>query len=537
MDTSLCFIHLFFLIYFLFFVAHRPCMSIGATRNEISNVTVVIQQVCRATRFQDACLDTLSSSDLINDGSNSSDVIQAAFSATSKNIDIGLTMVKFIPNLRGDDNINRTFLRCQQCLTMSKNRTSSAIEALSKNKLRDSRAWLSGTMTYLHDCVSQLSRLSISTSNTTSINSLKSYINNTLIVSTSNVLSMLWGLDTYGADPMTWTQVHTEREGVWERVEKPIHIEPVFDFGDHTPDVTVCKNASIGCFTSVQSAIDVALKNLAGENRFVIKIKEGVYSESVYVPFDKANLMWIGDGIGKTVITSSSNTTAYILGDGFFATDITFENTAGPNASQGTAFETHSDFSYVQNCEFLSNRASLYAHSNRQFFNSCRIEGNDDLIAGNATVIFHKCTILVRPRQSNPINETNVIAAHGRLDPAQTTGFVFNECLINGTNDYMKLYHTNSSLHNNYLGRPWNAYSRTVYINCTMEALISPGGWAPLNGDFALSTLYYGEFGNSGVGANSTKRVPWSRQIPEQHITTYSIEQFLQGDEWILIEY
>jgi len=227
-----------------------------------------------------------------------------------------------------------------------------------------------------------------------------------------------------------------------------------------------------------------------------------------------------------------------VKGDGFIARGITFQNTAGPSAGlaahQAVAFRSDSDFSLIENCEFLSNQDTLYAHSLRQVYRSCRIEGNVDFIFGNAAALFQDCTILVRPRQLNPTKgENNAITAQGRTDPAEPTGLVLIGCLINGTDEYMKLWQANPKVHKTYLGRPWKMYSRTVFIGCTMERLISPEGWMPFRGDFALSTLYYGEFGNKGPGSDLSKRVSWSSRIPQEHLNSYSAGNFIQADEWI----
>lgn len=97
----------------------------------------------------------------------------------------------------------------------------------------------------------------------------------------------------------------------------------------------------------------------------------------------------------------------------------------------------------------------------------------------------------------------------------------------------MALYYSNPKVHKNYLGRPWKEYSRTVFIHCYVEVLVTPQGWMPWDRDFALSTLYYGEYKNSGPGANVSGRVEWSSQIPSQHLKVYSVQNFIQGNEWI----
>lgn len=225
-----------------------------------------------------------------------------------------------------------------------------------------------------------------------------------------------------------------------------------------------------------------------------------------------------------------------VVGDGFMARDLTFQNTAGPDAHQAVAFRSDSDFSLLENCEFLGNQDTLYAHGLRQFYKNCRIQGNVDFIFGNSAAVFQDCEILIAPRQLNPEKgEKNAVTAQGRIDPSQSTGFVFLNCLINGTEEYMKLFKANPKVHKNYLGRPWKDYSRTVFIGCNLEALITPDGWLPWSGDFALKTLYYGESKNTGPGSDRSQRVSWSSVIPDEHVHVYSVTNFIQADEWASI--
>jgi hypothetical protein len=124
----------------------------------------------------------------------------------------------------------------------------------------------------------------------------------------SNALSMIVSYDLFGNDTDLWRPPRTERDGFWEDSGSG-----VFGVGPSVPanlkpDVTVCKETGSGCYGTVQEAVDAAPDNVdVGGGRFVIHIKEGVYEERVRVPLRKRNVVFLGDGIGKTVITGSAS--------------------------------------------------------------------------------------------------------------------------------------------------------------------------------------------------------------------------------------
>lgn len=128
---------------------------------------------------------------------------------------------------------------------------------------------------------------------------------------TSNALSMATALQRYGEDTGKWGPPQTERDGYWGDGGGGGQVG--FKEGSGVPaglvaDATVCKE---GCeYGRVQEAVDAAPEY--GKGRFVIYIKEGVYVETVRVPFEKTNVVFLGDGMGKTVITG--NLTADTVG-------------------------------------------------------------------------------------------------------------------------------------------------------------------------------------------------------------------------------
>ncbi|XP_062096840.1 probable pectinesterase/pectinesterase inhibitor 51 [Humulus lupulus] len=534
--SSLIFLSLLFLSYTSADIEPPP-----STPSPVAAPPAIIQQACKATRFPESCQTTLAEPGRLGPKPTPVQVIQAALKVSSDNLHKANTMVESIAKSSGDS-LNRTKAtkNCQELLRYSDYRISLANSALPSGKKKDARAWMSAALLYQYDCWSALKYAN----DTQLVNQTMSFVNSLTELS-SNALSMMMSYDDNGDDMSTWTPPKTERDGFWGRGS-----DCGSELGSRggfpsklTVDVKVCKDGKDGCYKTVQEAVNAA-PNL-GVKRFVIHIMAGVYEETVRVPLEKKNVVFLGDGIGKTVITGSLNAgllgvttydsaTVGVVGDGFMASGITFQNKGGVDAHQAVAFRSDSDRSVIENCEFLGNQDTLYAHSLRQFYKSCRIQGNVDFIFGNSASIFQDCHILIAPRQADPEKgEKNAVTAHGRKDPAQSTGFVFQNCSINGTEEYVRLYKSNSTLHINFLGRPWKEYSRTVFIRCNMEQLITAQGWMEWDADFALKTLFYGEFQNTGPGSDLSQRVPWSSRIPAEHANTYSVQNFIQGYDWI----
>ncbi|MED6221915.1 hypothetical protein PIB30_059370 [Stylosanthes scabra] len=503
--------------------------------------TLAVLQACKATRFPLICHTTLAPATLTNLNPSPVELVQSAIDSSYTKLHEAISMVSSLY----DDSLasNRTRATaaktCIQILRYSRRRTFLAADAIPRHATKDARAWLGASLAYQYGCWSSLKYAN----DTISVAEAMVFVDSITYI-TSNALSMVASYDLFGNDTASWRPPLTERNGFWEptvsgsgtKLGVPSNL---------TPDATVCKGGD-GCYRTVQEAVHSAPDNVkVGEKPYVIHIKEGVYEEKVRVPPKKRNVVFLGDGIGKTIITGSrsvglmpgmttyNSATVGVLGDGFMARDLTFQNTAGADAHQAVAFRSDSDRSVIENCEFLGNQDTLYAQSLRQFYKSCRIVGNVDFIFGNSASIFHDCVILVKPRQADPEKgETNAITAQGRTDPAQATGFVFRNCVFNGTEEYMALYNSKPQVHKNYLGRPWKEYARTVMINSVMESLIMPDGWMPWSGDFALPTLYYGEFENTGPGSSLAQRVPWSSKIPSEHVDTYSLQNFIQAADW-----
>jgi len=69
-----------------------------------------------------------------------------------------------------------------------------------------------------------------------------------------------------------------------------------------------------------------------------------------------------------------------------------------------------------------------------------------------------------------------------------------------------------------------------------LDGLINPAGWMEWSGNFALDTLYYGEYMNTGPGSSTARRVKWSgyRVITSaSEASKFSVANFIAGNAWL----
>ncbi|MCO5553190.1 hypothetical protein L7F22_006711 [Adiantum nelumboides] len=309
-------------------------------------------------------------------------------------------------------------------------------------------------------------------------------------------------------------------------------------FSDITENATVAKDGS-GNYTTVTAAVDAIPSSFAG--RYVIYIKEGVYNEVLNVTKDKKNVTFFGDGVGKTIITGDRNVasgdyntfrtpTVGIAGNGFFACDLTFRNTAGPSGHQAVALRAAADYAVFFRCSFEGYQDTLYALSSRQFYRDCQISGTVDYIFGNAIAVFQNCELVARLPMKG---QQNAYTAQGRQLEANVSGYSFHNCTVKADANLTDAYFTVRTS----LGRPWKEYSRTVFIQSELQAVVQPAGWLPWNASNPYTdTVYYGKYGNRGDGADTSQRVAWKGVHPnmsETDASQFTVANFIGLQSWL----
>ncbi|KAI3757523.1 hypothetical protein L6452_05063 [Arctium lappa] len=416
--------------------------------------------------------------------------------------------------------VNNTILQLNQTLIGLKT---------SKISDFDAQTWLSASLTNLQTCFSGSGELNLTSFvSPIRLSGLTEMISNSLAI---NQFFLKQTENNYNnsddSEDFPWW--------VTEKDRKLLQTESIYKRAN-----VIVSPAKGSKFRTIQSALDYASRINRGNGRFIIYIRRGVYRENIEIGNDLKNIVFLGDGLRYTIITGDrsvaggfttySSATVGVDGTGFIARGITFRNTAGPTKAQAVALRSASDLSVFYACSFEGYQDTLFVLAQRQFYKLCYIYGTIDFIFGNAAVVFQNCMILARKPLSG---QANMITAQGRGDPFQNTGISIHNSRVMAAPDLKPVVGSVQT----FLGRPWQEYSRTVFMKTFIDAHVNPKGWSPWgNTDFAFKTLYYGEYGCFGPGAVTQNRVKW----PGYHIITsaseasqFTVERLIAGRAWL----
>lgn len=291
-----------------------------------------------------------------------------------------------------------------------------------------------------------------------------------------------------------------------------------------------------GDYMTVQEAID-ACPDYSHAEITTIFIRKGVYKEQVTIPHNKFRLNIKGEDALSTIITfdkyaekkwsgsdfkigTSGSASVYVHSSYVTFEGITFENSSGEGKAVGQAVAvfTDGDFLFFKGCRFIGNQDTLYTYGRygkdggikRNYFLDCYIEGTTDFIFGPSIAYFENCTIHSK--------KNSYVTAASTL-PGQKYGYVFKNCRLTAAGGIDKCY----------LGRPWGAYAKTVFIDCELGSHILPEGWhdweKPGKPDTKKNS-FYAEYGSKGPGARGP-RVKWAHKLSAKQAGEYSFEKVM----------
>ena len=291
-----------------------------------------------------------------------------------------------------------------------------------------------------------------------------------------------------------------------------------------------------GDYMTVQEAVN-AIPDYSHQEITRILIRKGVYKEEVTIPHTKFRVHFKGEDAENTILTydkyaqkfwpgrdftmgTSGSASIYIHASYITFEDLTFENTAGEGKEigQAVAVFTDGDFLFFNRCRFLGNQDTLYTYGRfgkeggikRNYYKDCYIEGTTDFIFGPSIAYFQNCTIHSK--------KDRYVTAASTLE-GQRYGYVFRDCKLTAAEGVTKCY----------LGRPWGAFAKTVFINCELGSHIRPEGWHDWEKEGKPNTKensFYAEYGSYGPGARGP-RVEWAHTLSQKELEEYSFEKVM----------
>ncbi|CAN4078311.1 unnamed protein product [Withania somnifera] len=498
-------------------------VSIWAINNTSPSISS-IAQVCESAHDQPSCLAMVSEFGLMD--AKTVDLLKMVLHKSSLKIQ---ETIKLASNVNGriNDVMEQAALAdCLELMDLSRDRSMDSMMGLgnlSAQAHNDVHSWLSSILTNHVTCMDGLNGQA---------RSIMEPMLNDLIARARTFLALMVAI----APPKTDNIFQTVTNDLPSWVSAKDRTLLQLSANAIAANIVVAADGS-GKYKTVKEAVASAPDN--SKTRYVIYVKKGTYTENVEIGKTKKNLMLVGDGMDATIITGNLNVvdgsttfksaTVAAVGDGFIAQDLQFQNTAGPQKHQAVALRVGADQSVINRCKIDAFQDTLYTHTLRQFYRDSYITGTVDFIFGNAAVVFQNCKLAARKPMSA---QQNMVTAQGREDPNQNTGTSIQNCDIIPSSDLEPVKGSVKT----YLGRPWKAYSRTVFMQSNIGDHIDPAGWSVWDGDFALKTLYYGEYMNKGPGAGISKRVNWPgyhKALTTLEATKFSVSQLIQGGVWL----
>ncbi|KAK2646451.1 hypothetical protein Ddye_021646 [Dipteronia dyeriana] len=511
----------------------------------ISTTSKAVAAICAPTDYKEACVKSLSAVSN-NQTANPKDFIQAAILAT---IDVVKEAMNQSGSIFNSDDKAQKMAKddCEDLLSYAVQELQASFSMVGdsdlhtmKDREAELKNWLSAVISYQQTCLDGVADENLKTQMSSGLLNATELTSNALaIVSAISGIFNAFNIPTnMSSSSRRLLEADQTTKGEYPGWISPSDRRLLAGKNNARvkPNAVVAKDGT-GQYKTIAAALAAYPKNLKG--RYVIYVKAGVYNEYITVTKDQTNVFMYGDGPRKTIVTGRKNyrdgvstyqTASFAaIGTGFIAKSMGFQNTAGPAGHQAVALRVQSDMSAFYNCRMDGYQDTLYAQTHRQFYRNCVISGTVDFIFGDSATVIQNSLIIVRKPMDN---QKNIVTAHGRQDKRESTGLVIQNCRIVPE---QLLYPVRLKIPT-YLGRPWKMYSRTIIMESTLSDFIQPEGFMPWEGNFALDTLYYAEYGNRGPGAATNKRVKWKGYHVlknRNEVLQFTAGPFLQGNMWL----
>jgi len=506
-----------------------------------------IQSVCQPTTYRHTCVASLEGA--AGNTTDPKQLVQVGFKLASQAINDAIAKSSTIKAAQNDPRSAQALEICREVMVYARNDLQKTVDTCgSLNNVQNVnqfveniKVWLGGAATYQDVCFDAFENATDTAAGAkirAFFNTSRELTSNALTM-TDEIKRMISLLDipaSVGSRRLLGGSALPQRGLIPEwvsDVQRNILEKPIAEL---KVDAVVALDGT-GQFRRIGEALATVPKH--NSKPFIVYIKAGIYNEHVTIPKKMTNVVLIGDGATKTIVTGKKNfvdgtptyktATIASVGEGFMARDIGVENTAGAEKRQAVAIRVAGDYSVLYRCQFNGFQDTLYAVRGRQFYRDCVITGTIDFIFGDAQAVFQNCDIQIR----KPLeNQKCAVTAQGRAEPNGPGAIILQNCSISGQPDYLLVKDENPA----FLGRPWKPYSRTIVMQSFIDGCIAPTGWSPWAGTFGLDTLFYAEYGNRGAGAEQAGRVTWLgiKKLSPEQVTEFTPDVFFMGNKWVV---
>ncbi|KAI3847644.1 hypothetical protein MKW92_007928 [Papaver armeniacum] len=442
-----------------------------------------IEAICQPTQYKQACVDNLGKA--AGNTTDPKELIKIGFNVTLDHIREALSHSGTLLALEKEPNAKLALQNCQELMDYAIDDLVNSFDQLGNldlskidDAVEDLKVWLAAALTKAGQSMRD------------ALNATQELTNNGLDM-VSQISKIIGSLQI----PLFNRRLMSEEEELeippWATSGQRRLLK--VDVNTIKPNAVVAQDGS-GQFRTVKDALQTV--PVKGKEPFVIHVKAGVYKEYVNLTKSMTNIT-NNRNVMETGMNTFASATFSVVGYGFMAKDIGFENTAGAANHQAVALRVSGDMSILYNVQIDGYQDTLYAHAKRQFYRDCTISGTVDFVFGNAVALFQNCKFIVRKPMEN---QANMVLASGRKTENDPGALILQDCTIQADPALFPVRKTLKS----YLGRPWKAYARHVIMHTEIGDLIDPQGWHEWMGNFGINTCYFVEFENTGPGATGT---------------------------------
>ncbi|KAE8673721.1 Pectinesterase isoform 2 [Hibiscus syriacus] len=333
------------------------------------------------------------------------------------------------------------------------------------------------------------------------------------------------------------TQIPEDKSKVndwFSSVIKPLNqragtLDPELVEAETEPKIIKVKQGDGGDFTTIMKAIDSVP---AGNNkRVIISIGPGSYQEKITIPRDKPYVTLMGDPKNMPNLTFDATAKDYGTVDSGTLTTLSsyfvgaylniINNAPKPDGkregAQAVALRVSGDRSAFYGCNIFGFQDTVCDDRGNHFFKDCYIRGTVDFIFGSGKSLYLDTEIFV---EIEP--KLTVITAQARESSSEDTGYSIVHGKITGT------------AKGSFLGRAWKSSPRVVYAYTEMTDVVNPAGWSHEMQPERTKTVYYGEYKCTGVGASSSGREPFTKQLTEKEAEPFLSLDYVAATKWLL---